>query len=91
MRRVNGVLVVEDEEIAALSAAGFGAQGPQGEIGPQGPQGDPGPQGDVGPQGPAGSYTFVGTLAADATTGANVTPISLSGLVFTYAANSASD
>jgi hypothetical protein len=88
MRRVNGVLVVEDEEIAALSAAGFGAQGPQGEIGPQGPQGDPGPQGDVGPQGPAGSYTFVGTLAADATTGANVTPISLSGLVFTYAANS---
>jgi hypothetical protein len=88
VRRVNGVLVAEDEEIAALSAAGFGAQGPQGEIGPQGPQGDPGPQGDVGPQGPAGSYTFVGTLAADATTGANVTPISLSGLVFTYAANS---
>lgn len=32
--------------------------------------------------------TLVATLAADAATGANVTPISLTGLVFNYAANS---
>jgi hypothetical protein len=50
-----------------------------GIVGAQGPQGEPGP---------AGSYAFVATLAADATTGANVTPISLTGLVFNYLANS---
>ena len=34
------------------------------------------------------AYTLVATLASDAATGANTTPISLSGLVFTYAINS---
>lgn len=32
-------------------------------------------------------YTFIGTLASDAATGANTTPISLTGLVFSYVAN----
>ena len=34
------------------------------------------------------AYTLVATLANDAATGANVTPISLTGLVWTYEANS---
>lgn len=34
------------------------------------------------------SYTLVATLSSDAATGANTTPISLTGLVFTYATNS---
>jgi len=33
-------------------------------------------------------YTFVGSLASDQATGANVTPVTLTGLVFTYEANS---
>lgn len=33
-------------------------------------------------------YTFVGTLASDATTGANTTPIDLTDLVFSYETNS---
>mgnify|MGYP001569000268 CR=1 FL=1 len=37
---------------------------------------------------PAASYTLVATLASDQATGANTTPVSLTGLVFTYAANS---
>ena len=37
---------------------------------------------------PAGGYTLVATLASDEATGANTTPISLTGLVFTYAINS---
>jgi hypothetical protein len=40
VKRVNGVLVVEDEEIAAIQAAGItGAQGPQGDPGPAGADG----------------------------------------------------
>jgi hypothetical protein len=39
MKRVNGVLLLEDEETAAITAAGFGAQGPQGEPGPAGADG----------------------------------------------------
>lgn len=35
-----------------------------------------------------GGPVFVGTLASDAPTGANVTPVDLTGLVFAYAANS---
>ncbi len=69
-----------------------GAQGPQGltgDTGPQGPQGIQGIQGETGPQGPAGGgFTFVGTLASDKATAANVTPIVLTDLVFSYAANS---
>jgi hypothetical protein len=67
-----------------------GSQGPAGADGQDGAQGIQGPQGDPGPQGApgAGAPVFVGTLAADATTGANVTPISLTGLVFNYVANS---
>lgn len=34
------------------------------------------------------AYTLVATLASDQATGANVTPVTLTGLVFTYAANS---
>jgi len=35
-----------------------------------------------------GSYTLVATLAGNQATGANVTPVTLTGLVWTYAANS---
>lgn len=64
-----------------------GSQGPQGNTGSQGPQGNQGPQGIQGPQGP-GFVSTVSTLALDAPTGANTTPISLSGLSFPYAVNS---
>ena len=37
---------------------------------------------------PAASYHFVGTLAGDQATGANTTPVTLTGLVFNYATNS---
>jgi hypothetical protein len=37
---------------------------------------------------PAGGYTLVATLASNQATGANVTPVTLTGLVFTYEANS---
>ena len=43
---------------------------------------------DTGHTHPAAGYHFVGTLAADQATGANVTPVTLSGLVFSYEANS---
>jgi len=36
----------------------------------------------------ASGYHFVGTLASDQATGANVTPVTLTGLVFSYEANS---
>lgn len=62
-----------------------GPQGIQGIQGIQGVQGDTGPQ---GPQGPAGGYTLVATLAGDQATGANTTPVTLTGLVWTYAASS---
>ena len=67
-----------------------GIQGIQGETGPQGIQGVKGDTGNTGPQGPAGtaSYHLVATLASDQATGANVTPVTLTGLVFSYAANS---
>ena len=80
----------------AAGAQGIqGIQGPAGNDGAQGPQGNPGAdgaqgiQGIQGPQGPEGTpFMFEGALAADAATGANVTPISLTGLVFTFLANS---
>ena len=62
-----------------------GPQGIQGIQGIQGVQGDTGPQ---GPQGPAGGYTLVATLSGDQATGANTTPVTLTGLVWTYAASS---
>ena len=62
-----------------------GPQGIQGIQGIQGVQGDTGPQ---GPQGPAGGYTLVATLAGDQATGANTTPVTLTGLVWTYEASS---
>jgi len=37
---------------------------------------------------PAAAYTLVAKLANDQATGANVTPVTLTGLVFTFAANS---
>lgn len=66
-----------------------GSQGIQGPDGPQGIQGIQGPQGDVGPQGPAGAgfVSTVATLASDQATGANTTPVTLSGLSFSYDAN----
>jgi hypothetical protein len=67
-----------------------GAPGLQGPQGNPGLQGNPGPQGDPGPQGIPGptEFMFKGRLASDAVTGANVTPINLPGLVFTFEANS---
>lgn len=70
-----------------------GLQGPQGNPGAdgtdgaQGPQGNPGPQGDPGPQGPDSFAAGVFVLAADVTTGANITPVDVTGLVFNYVAN----
>lgn len=69
-----------------------GSQGPpgnDGNDGAEGQQGIQGVQGNPGAQGPPGQvYTLVATLAADQATGANTTPVSLTGLVFTYEANS---
>jgi hypothetical protein len=66
-----------------------GSPGLKGDKGDQGLQGQQGQQGIQGiPGTPGAAPVFVGTLAADATTGANVTPISLTGLVFNYVANS---
>jgi len=67
-----------------------GIQGVKGDTGDTGPQGIQGIQGETGLQGPAGtaSYHLVATLASDQATGANVTPVTLSGLVFSYEANS---
>lgn len=48
---VNGTPTLEQSEIDAITAAGFGAQGPAGPQGPQGPQGIQGPAGADGPQG----------------------------------------
>lgn len=64
-----------------------GNTGAQGDVGPQGIQGV---QGNVGPQGPAGPgfVSTVASLASDQSTGANVTPVTLTGLSFSYAANS---
>lgn len=73
-----------------------GLQGPQGIQGPagadgangaQGPQGDQGPQGIQGPQGPDSFAAGIFVLAADVTTGANITPVDVTGLVFNYVAN----
>jgi hypothetical protein len=68
-------------------AGADGATGPAGADGAQGPQGlqgDPGPQ---GPTGPDSFATFVGVLASDVSTGANITPVNVTGLVFNYIAN----
>jgi len=67
-----------------LTSSGEGTPGPQG---PQGIQGIQGEQGLTGPSGTV-SYTLVATLANDLTTGANTTLNNVTGLVFTYAANS---
>ena len=75
---------------------GVGPQGPKGDKGDpgndgaQGIQGIQGIQGEQGIQGPAGtvSYTLVATLAVDLTTGANTTLNNVTGLVFSYEANS---
>lgn len=80
----------------AGSTGAQGPQGPTGNDGAQGPagadgaQGAQGPQGVQGPQGPAGAgfASTVATLASDAATAANTTPIDLPGLVFSYDANS---
>lgn len=83
---------------AAGAAGPAGSQGPQGATGPQGPagpQGDPGPQGSQGIQGPQGvqgqpgtAFLFEGSTAGNIATGANVTPVSLTGLLFNFDANS---
>jgi hypothetical protein len=65
-----------------------GADGDDGAQGSQGIQGAQGPQGEQGPAGPAGSYALVATLAGDQATGANTTPVTLTGLVWTFEANS---
>ena len=82
----SGVDGVDGATGPAGPAGNDGAQGPQGIQGIQGVQGI---QGETGPQGPAGAgFAFVGTLASDKATAANVTPIVLTDLVFSYAANS---
>lgn len=66
-----------------------GNDGDDGAQGQQGIQGIQGVQGNQGVQGPPGQvYTLVATLAIDQATGANTTPVTLTGLVFTYVANS---
>ncbi len=75
-----------------------GLQGSDGAVGPRGPQGIKGDTGIQGPQGIQGltgqqglaglSYTFVGTLAGNQATGADINPVTLTGLVFNYAINS---
>src|SRR5574341_1139948 len=68
-----------------------GPQGLQGTTGPQGPAGADGAQGPQGLQGPAGTglpVALIATLAADQATGANTTPVSLTGLAWSFAANS---
>jgi len=94
---VNGLPITE--WVVENGGSGVGPQGPQGiqglpgadgAQGIQGIKGDKGDTGSQGIQGPAGtvSYTLVATLANDLTTGANTTLNNVSGLVFTYAANS---
>lgn len=67
-----------------------GAQGNTGNTGNTGQQGIQGIQGIPGIPGVAGSpgFMFKAALVSDAATGANTTPISLSGLVFNFEANS---
>ncbi len=72
-----------------------GATGPQGDAGPQGIQGIQGIQGPEGPQGPQGEpgvggdpFTAKLILAGNVATGANVTPVNLTGMSFAYEANS---
>src|SRR5688572_5392751 len=62
MKRVNGVLVVEDEEAAAITAAGFGATGPQGEQGPPGNDGAPGADGEDGADGSVSACWPIGSV-----------------------------
>lgn len=70
-----------------------GQQGPQGETGPAGADGDDGAaggqgiQGIPGPEGPA-AWLAVAALANDVSTGANTTPVSVTGLTFNFAAKS---
>ncbi len=69
-----------------------GATGDQGQQGYPGNQGADGNQGAVGDKGATGDpgYTFTALLAlsGDISTGANTTPVNLTGLVFTFAINS---
>ena len=67
-----------------------GAPGIQGPPGDPGPRGDPGIQGQPGIQGPPGPDPYIAkvALAADVSTGANVTPVNIPGFVFNFLANS---
>jgi hypothetical protein len=67
-----------------------GLQGIPGNDGPAGADGIQGPPGNDGPQGPAGPgfASTVTTLTGDQATGANTTPVTLTGMSFAYAANS---
>lgn len=54
-----------------------------------GPKGDPGPRGIKGDTAPLReNYHFVGTLIRDHATGGDVTPVTLTGLSFSYLPNS---
>lgn len=66
-----------------------GQQGIQGIPGIQGPPGQDGAQGQQGIQGPPGPAAFAVTavLASDVSTGANVTPVNVTGLSFPFVAN----
>lgn len=83
-------------KITASAGGELGPQGPQGIQGlpgADGAQGIQGIKGDTGLQGIQGiagtvNYTLIASLAADLTTGANTTLNNVTGLVFTYAANS---
>ena len=67
-----------------------GNTGSQGIQGIQGIPGTNGTNGTNGAQGPAGpeSFMFKAGLASDVTTGANTTPVNVTGLVFSFEANS---
>ena len=77
---------------------GIGDKGPtgdKGQIGDKGTTGDTGATGDKGPVGDKGTtgdpgYTFTALLVLinDITTGANVTPVDLTGMSFSFLANS---
>lgn len=67
-----------------------GPTGADGATGSAGADGATGPEGADGADGADGSfgYTLVATLASNQATGANVTPVTLTGLVWTFEANS---
>ena len=84
-----GIPGVKGDKGDTGTAGSNGSQGPQGNPGIQGERGLQGEQGLQGIQGPPGAgYHLVASLASPQATGANVTPVTLTGLVFNYAANS---